>query len=751
MKFKKITTVITLAALIFELAFPVASFAQIATEAASTKVLIEVDVNDDTVLPEISPNPVLDLESASDTSANFYSPAIFKGLSKRTYKAEEEVVALFENAVNAKIKMKLKQKENEINTKIVEVIQNNTRFFKVEPPRQFTPGVFTLVIEDEHGQTIEQDFTWGVLAMNFNKSVYTPSEKANLSFAVLDETGDMVCDASLYLQITTPSGTIDELSIENGITVNPECFIHDYTTRPDYEAEYLFEDLGEYNFLLTSETNNGSYSIRDRIEVVESVDFSVERITATRIYPVKDYPVTFKIRANKDFKGIVQEVVPYDFNILPTKDDELNTYSKVETYSQKTLEGENLLKKLGKLGLPFEGDETLTAEFGIRHNDHFIQQKYEENGVVGHDGVDFDMRVGTEVLATDDGKIVHAKENSDYGTTVVIEHSWGKSYYGHLSEMLVEEGTEVKKGDVIALSGNTGLSTNPHLHFGIKPEIHDVNNGFFGKIDPYQFLFDDISEEAITPTENVKVLTFDVDLKKGEEISLSYIYDAPNVSPQFYKLGEARLIDETGNVVFAEDRQWQIASDVVETVRPDGDVTVGTNFANCVTNGNGSCRFGVVDEATQITGDYVGTGTAGGGSEQERFTMTSVAGTANPVTQVQVSFQAHSNGGCNSTCDYLSVDISIDGGLVGAQTQTMTATNTLYTLTYSGSWTGDNDLEVQFTRTVQGSGNPNNRDDDVRIYQVYASVTYTEDPAMSQLMRHGAWFNSVGTKRPFTF
>lgn len=55
-----------------------------------------------------------------------------------------------------------------------------------------------------------------------------------------------------------------------------------------------------------------------------------------------------------------------------------------------------------------------------------MKQKYAEFGLDGHDGIDFDMPVGTPVLATDKGTVVLAQEDSDYGTTIVIEHEWGK-------------------------------------------------------------------------------------------------------------------------------------------------------------------------------------------------------------------------------------------------------------------------------------------------------------------------------------
>ncbi len=86
-----------------------------------------------------------------------------------------------------------------------------------------------------------------------------------------------------------------------------------------------------------------------------------------------------------------------------------------------------------------------------------------------HTGIDFGVPVGTEVHAAAAGKVTFAGRQGGYGLLVVIDHGNGLStYYAHLSEILVEVGQFVEQGQVIALSGNTGLSTGPHLHFEIR-------------------------------------------------------------------------------------------------------------------------------------------------------------------------------------------------------------------------------------------------------------------------------------------
>lgn len=86
--------------------------------------------------------------------------------------------------------------------------------------------------------------------------------------------------------------------------------------------------------------------------------------------------------------------------------------------------------------------------------------------VAPHKGVDFAMPVGTPVLAVGDGEVVIAKRSGAAGNYVVIRH--GRQYttrFMHLKTILVKPGQKVKRGDRVALSGNTGRSTGPHLHY----------------------------------------------------------------------------------------------------------------------------------------------------------------------------------------------------------------------------------------------------------------------------------------------
>ncbi|MCR5404263.1 MAG: M23 family metallopeptidase [Butyrivibrio sp.] len=93
-----------------------------------------------------------------------------------------------------------------------------------------------------------------------------------------------------------------------------------------------------------------------------------------------------------------------------------------------------------------------------------------------HKGVDWATPVGTSVVASSSGVVTRAGWGSGYGYCVYIKHSDGKeTRYGHLSKVLVSVGQSVSQGQRIALSGNTGVSTGPHLHFEILINGSQVN------------------------------------------------------------------------------------------------------------------------------------------------------------------------------------------------------------------------------------------------------------------------------------
>lgn len=126
----------------------------------------------------------------------------------------------------------------------------------------------------------------------------------------------------------------------------------------------------------------------------------------------------------------------------------------------------------GLFKIPVPGITTMA--FGTR--------EYVNNKPRGrHRGQDFRAPFGTRVLAPNRGRVIVAQFFKAFGGTVAIDHGQGiNTLYFHLSKIIAKEGQEVEVGDLLGLSGNTGISSGPHLHWGMS--VHNV------RVDPIQWV-----------------------------------------------------------------------------------------------------------------------------------------------------------------------------------------------------------------------------------------------------------------------
>ena len=105
-----------------------------------------------------------------------------------------------------------------------------------------------------------------------------------------------------------------------------------------------------------------------------------------------------------------------------------------------------------------------------------------------HQGMDFSAPTGTDVYATGNARVTFSGWKSGYGNTIVLDHGFDyETLYAHLSKRNVYKGQKVKRGDVIALVGNTGKSTGAHLHYEVRYKGRPTN--------PQNYYFRDLSPE----------------------------------------------------------------------------------------------------------------------------------------------------------------------------------------------------------------------------------------------------------------
>jgi murein DD-endopeptidase MepM/ murein hydrolase activator NlpD len=103
-----------------------------------------------------------------------------------------------------------------------------------------------------------------------------------------------------------------------------------------------------------------------------------------------------------------------------------------------------------------------TSNYGLRIDPFTQKWKF-------HGGFDFGTPIGTKIYASAPGEVIFSGWGEDYGKLIVLKHKYGyTTWYGHLQKLLVKNKSYVHQGELIALSGNTGRSTGPHLHFEMR-------------------------------------------------------------------------------------------------------------------------------------------------------------------------------------------------------------------------------------------------------------------------------------------
>lgn len=131
---------------------------------------------------------------------------------------------------------------------------------------------------------------------------------------------------------------------------------------------------------------------------------------------------------------------------------------------------------------PLAGTPIVTQGFGQN------KELYEQYGYLGHNGFDFGVPEGTKVFAPHDG-VCTVKDDGEagYGKYVVIDGPTRRSLLAHCSQLLAKNGQSVSQGDPVALSGKTGNSTAPHLHWTFKllknGVVQNKTNGYDGAMD----------------------------------------------------------------------------------------------------------------------------------------------------------------------------------------------------------------------------------------------------------------------------
>lgn len=243
------------------------------------------------------------------------------------------------------------------------------------------------------------------------------------------------------------------------------------------------EELKTYYEILNKDLNTANHmmaSLQDRDDNIYRVVFESQ--------PIPESVRSAGIGGVNRYKDLMDKGLEQDELIVNTlaRVDKLKKQMYIQTKSYDDIVG--LAKSKNKMLAsipaiqPVENKElrALCSGFGFRIHPIYKVKKM-------HTGVDFHAREGTPVYSTGDGVIIKAdQELGGYGNQIEVDHGYGYvTKYAHLSKFVGKRGQKVKRGELIAYSGNTGTSVAPHLHYEV------IKGGV--KVNPVYFFYNDLN------------------------------------------------------------------------------------------------------------------------------------------------------------------------------------------------------------------------------------------------------------------
>ena len=310
---------------------------------------------------------------------------------------------------------------------------------------------------NEANEYEEIGFTLGIKSIDFNENVevvktYVDKDEISTLDAAIAEVTKEKETSQIY--VVESGDTIGLVAQKNGLSVDELLEMNSSTLENENSMLHVGDELKvtspepELSILKTEEKYFADYYDAE-VQYIDNDDwYTTEQKVLQE--PEKGYrkmiaDITYKndeqVRVDIVYENIVKEAIP-----------------KIVERGTKT-------------------PPTYIYPVSGRVSSSFGRRKAPKKGAsTYHKGMDFAVPTGTAIRATSGGVVTKAGWGSGYGYVVYIKHPDGKeSRYGHCSKVLVKAGQSVKQGEKIALSGNTGVSTGPHLHFEILVGGSQVN------------------------------------------------------------------------------------------------------------------------------------------------------------------------------------------------------------------------------------------------------------------------------------
>lgn len=224
--------------------------------------------------------------------------------------------------------------------------------------------------------------------------------------------------------------------------------------------------------------SNNTEKLKFRYKNVYKTLFGLsEKLPFERIPEISDEKYS-NIRDDR-YKKVIREAYRSQDKLI----HELNTLSNsLDTISKLALHKNEMLKSLPIISpIHKKNIRRISDKFGLRF--HPIKKRK-----IMHRGLDIACAINTPIYAPSDGVVKIVQTDYGYGKLIIIDHGFGYiTKYAHLNKYEVKVGDTVRRGELIALSGNTGVSTGPHLHYEV----------LFNKkhVDPINYISNDMTNE----------------------------------------------------------------------------------------------------------------------------------------------------------------------------------------------------------------------------------------------------------------
>jgi len=250
-----------------------------------------------------------------------------------------------------------------------------------------------------------------------------------------------------------------------------------------YNPNLTISSLKNENKELKKEIERITESYREVLSDVENISAINEELrVSANLQPISDEERLLGIGGSANYLTSNLNIRDVEVkNLLKSVDEMIKALEFEKNQTLEIADKLSMNKELHKCIpaiKPTLGNYSIDG-FGMRRHPILGVRKF-------HHGIDINCDTGTSVRAPGNGKVVVVERQAGFGLVVEIDHGFGyRSVYAHLSQAMVKQGDSIKRGQVIAKSGNSGLSSGPHLHY----EVH--YDGI--AMDPTDFFFDDLT------------------------------------------------------------------------------------------------------------------------------------------------------------------------------------------------------------------------------------------------------------------